>query len=225
MFEENKFVIWGTICRCGNECSILENEHHPWVDTEFTVKLRCSSCGDEIIVDQKKAEEFYNNKIYSYYNGLYGRIIDLGCGGGFLSRYLLNHDRTFRVYGLDNDPECNAELSDIIDNEGKFKLIQSDISRIGSIFIPQSIDFLVSRDVFMFVEDTDRYFDDVTEIISKGIRHMGWYMKDNSRMKNKLEPQQIAEEYRKRGWTAELESLDWYKCGYFINAYKEKCLR
>lgn len=221
MFEENKFVIWGAFCKCGNECSILQNEHHPWVDTDFTIKLKCSSCGSEIIIDPKRAEEFYNNKIYSYYDGLYGSIIDLGCGGGFLSRYLLNKDRTFRVYGLDSDPDCNNELSDIIHKDGKFKFIRYDISNISSIFAPQSADFLVSRDVFMFVEDTDRYFDDVTEIISKGIRHMGWYMKDNNRMKNKLEPRQIAEEYRKRGWTVELESLDWYKCGYFINAYKE----
>lgn len=83
MFKEHNFTVWGTYCKCGNECSILQNEHHPWIDTSFAVKLKCNSCGSEVIVDRKGAEEFYNNKIYSYYNGLHGKIIDLGCGGGF----------------------------------------------------------------------------------------------------------------------------------------------
>ena len=39
-------------------------------------------------------------------------------------------------------------------------------------------------------------------------------------MKNKLTPQQIKNEYTKRGWIVESEYLDWYKSGYFINAYK-----
>lgn len=74
--------------------------------------------------------------------------------------------------------------------------------------------------MFMFIEDTNQYFDDVTNIVNKGIRQIGWYMRDSERMKNKLEPQQIAYEYIKRGWKAELEYLNWYKSGYFINAYK-----
>lgn len=87
MFKEHNFIVWGTYCKCGNECSILQNEHHPWIDTAFAVKLKCSSSGSEV-------------------------------------------------------------------------------------------------------------------------------------MKNKLEPQQIAYEYIKRGWKVELEYLNWYKSGYFINAYK-----
>jgi len=79
---------------------------------------------------------------------------------------------------------------------------------------------MIPRTLFMFVEDTDRYFNDIPNIISKGIRQIGWCIKDNSRMKNKLVPQQIADEYTKRGWTVELEYLDWYKSVYFINAYK-----
>lgn len=220
MFTENKFIIWGTYCKCGNECSILQNEHHPWIDNTFAVKLKCNCCGREIIIDNKSAEEFYNNKIYSYYNGLYGNIIDLGCGGGFLSRYILNENKVDKVYGLDNDSDCISELADIIKDQNKFQFVNTDISNIRSSFNSDSIDFLVSRDVFMFIEDTERYFNDVSEIVNKGIRQMGWYMKDNSRMKNKLTPQQIAEEYSKKGWKVEIEYLDWYKCGYFINAYK-----
>jgi len=220
MFSEHKFSVWGTFCKCGSECSILQNEHHPWLDTSFTIKLKCNSCGNEIIIDKKSAEAFYSNKIYSYYNGLYGNIIDLGCGDGFLSRYLLNQNKVDKVYGLDSDGNCINELADITKEQNRFEFILSDIRNISSIFSFNSIDFLVNRDVFMFVEDTDRYFNDITEIINKGIRQIGWYVEDNGRMKNKLMPQQIADEYTKRGWTVELEYLDWYKSGYFINAYK-----
>jgi len=207
MFKEHGFTVWGTYCKCGNECSILQNRYHPWVDTEFTTKLKCSSCGNEVTIDRKCAEEFYNNKIYSYYNGLYGKVIDLGCGGGFLSRYLLNQAKVDKIYGLDCDVDCINELEDIKE-QTKFQFIQSDIRNIGSKISSNSIDFLVSRDVFMFVEDTDRYFDDITRLVTKGIRQMAWYMKDNSRMKNKLEPKQIADEYIKRGWKVEIEYLD-----------------
>lgn len=220
MFKEHKFTVWGTYCKCKSECSILQNGHHPWDDTTFTVKLKCNSCGNEITIDKKSAEKFYNNRIYSYYDGLYGKVIDLGCGGGFLSRYLLNQTKVERIYGLDIDMDCINDLSDIIGIKNNFKFIQSDISDISNIFNPNSIDFLVSRDVFMFIEDTDRYFSDITKIVNKGVRQMGWYVGDNSRMKNKLLPEQIAEEYTKRGWTVELKCLDWYKSGYFINAHK-----
>lgn len=221
MFKKHNYVVWGTYCnKCGSECSILQNMYHPWLDTEFTVELKCHLCGNEVVIDRRKAESFYNSKIYSYYGGLYGKIIDLGCGDGFLSRYLLKHDKIDKVYGLDSGTNCIDQLKDIIKNEDKFEYFNSDIKNIDSIFKPSSVDFLVSRDVFMFIEDTDKYFNDVTRIVNTGIRQMGWYVKDNSRMKNKLEPEQICEEYRKRGWDAEIEYLNWYKSGYFINANK-----
>lgn len=220
-FKEHNFTIWGTYCnKCKTQCSILQNEHHPWENTRFTVKLRCKSCNSEVVIDKDRAEEFYNNKIYSYFNGVYGKAIDLGCGGGFLSRYLLSQSSIERVYGLDMDKGCSKELADIIDKQRKFKFINCDIHNIGSVFKPNSIDFLVSRDVFMFIQDTNQYFDDVTKIVNKVIMQMGWYVENNNRMKNKLLPEQIAEEYIKRGWIVKLEFLDWYKSGYFIYAYK-----
>lgn len=65
MFKENNSIMWGNYCKCGNECSILQNEHHPWINTSFTVELKCSSCGNKVIIDKERAAEFYNNKIYS----------------------------------------------------------------------------------------------------------------------------------------------------------------
>lgn len=220
MFRDHKFIIWGTYCKCGNECSILQNEHHPWDDTIFIAKLKCSLCNNEVIVDAKSAKEFYDNKIYSYYDGIYGNIIDLGCGGGFLSRHLLGQENITKVWGLDIDEDCISELSDIIDKNEKFKFKKYNGLSLNNIFTEDSIDFLISRDVFMFIEDTDKYFDEVSKIVNKGIRQMGWYIENNKRMNNKLTPDEICNEYLKRGWTVNIEYLDWYKSGYFINAYK-----
>ncbi len=73
----------------------------------------------------------------------------------------------------------------------------------------------------MFIEDTKKYFDDITYIVSKGIRQIGWYVSNNMRMKNNLKPNQIVEELEKRNWDVKLEALDWYKSGYFIKADKK----
>jgi len=174
---------------------------------------------DERMFSQIQRKFVVNEKIYSYYNNLEGSILDLGCGGGFLSRNLIKNNKITKVYGLDIDLESEIDLKDIIENP-RFNFIHSDIDNINAIFQKRSIDYLVSRDVFMFIENTQKYFDDVTNIVTSGIKHMGWYIEGNKRMKNNLLPEQIAEEYIKRGWEVELEYLDWYKSGYFINAYK-----
>lgn len=220
MFREHNFNIWGTYCECGNDCSILQNKYHPWDDTKFTTKLKCNVCGNELIVDKQNAQIFYNNKIFSYFNDIYGSVIDLGCGGGFLSQYLICQDSVDIVFELDIDKGCIDELSDLIGQNNKFEFMDYEGQNLRKLFNENRVEFLVNRDVFMFIEDTDQYFDDVSEIVNKGIRHMGWYSENNERMKNKLTPQQIKNEYSKRGWTVELKYLDWYKSGYFIDAYK-----
>ncbi|MET1247727.1 class I SAM-dependent methyltransferase [Sporolactobacillus sp. STCC-11] len=168
-------------------------------------------------MDQKAAEDYYNQRIYSYFQTIHGTVLDLGCGGGFLSRFMLANNPVTKVYGLDRGEECANELADLTKN-GKFQFIQADVSHLNNLFAERSLDFLVSRDVFMFISNTDRYFNDVTKLVNCGIRQMGWFMKDSRRMKNHLRPEQIAHEYRQRGWTVHLESLDWYKSGYFIRA-------
>lgn len=220
MFKEHQFTIWGTYCKCGNECSILQNGHHPWVDKDFVVKLSCSACNNEVVIDSKRAREFYNDKIYSYFDDVYGTVVDLGCGSGFLSRHLLQCDKVHKIYGLDMDSSCQNDLKDITGPDSKFEFVCSDIDGVDKIFKNKSIDFLVSRDVFMYIEDTAKYFDNVNNIVCKGIKQMGWYMKNHKNKRNDLLPEQIAMEYETRGWKVELQYLNWYKSGYFINAYR-----
>jgi len=221
IFHEHKNMIWGTFCsKCGAECSVLQSAHHPWDQTTFGRIIRCSKCGSENHVNQQAAAYFYNQRIYSYFNELSGVILDLGCGGGFISSYLLNQQKINLVFGLDQDKNCALELTKLLSNH-KFTFIHADICKLHDLFAKQSIDYLVSRDVFMFIEDTDRYFDDISLLVKSGIRQMGWYMKNNPRMRNSLEPDQILGEYRKRGWHANLKDLEWYKSGYMIQADRQ----
>lgn len=218
LFKEHSFIIWGKVCDCGSECYILQNKFHPWDDVDFITKVKCPNCNQIVEINKQDAEEFYNQKIYSYFNEVEGKIIDLGCGGGFITSHLASKKQVDKIYAIDIDKECKTYIEEINMKYKKIEFKEMDIKDIGKSFEKESVDFLVSRDVFMFIEDTDRYFDDVTNIVKKGIRQMGWYIRNNERMKNQLHPNQIVKELEKRGWKVEVEYLDWYKSGYFIRA-------
>ncbi len=221
VFKEHKYKIWGDYCECGSECYVLQNKFHPWTDdADLMIKMNCPNCKQIIEIDKSKAEKFYDQKIHFYFNDLEGDVIDLGCGAGFLSEYLVEKDAVSKIYALDNDESCIEDLNDINDIENKIEFLNTDICNLREHFKLESIDYVVSRDVFMFIEDTDKYFDDITEIVKKGIKQMGWFVSGNERMKNNLLPDQIAEELKKRGWKVKIEYLDWYASGYFIEAIK-----
>ncbi|QVK17452.1 methyltransferase domain-containing protein [Mycoplasmatota bacterium] len=213
MLVENQNYIWGKSCDCGNDCFILQNKFHPWSETDFIVKMTCPKCGENFEVNQKDAQNYYNKKLFSYYKGIDGTVLDLGCGKGFLTQHINNIEEVNEVYGLD-------VLDSSVDSLDKVTFIKDDLKNLSKHFKKDSIDYLVHRDVFMFVSDTKQYFDDVTNIVRKGIYQMGWFLKGNSRMENQLEPNDIKIELEKRGWKVYLEYLDWYKLGYFIKASK-----
>lgn len=221
MFKEHNYIIWGDKCVCGEECFILQNVFHPWDDVDFTTVIECSACKRKIYIDKSKAGKFYNEKILSYFKDTNGKVIDLGCGGGFLSKFLLKQDTINKIYSIDMDISCKEDIEKINNIEHKITFINMDIKNLGKQFRNEQIDYIVSRDVFMFIEDTQKYFDDITYIVSKGIRQMGWYVSNDKRMKNNLMPNQIVEELEKRNWDVKLEALDWYKSGYFIKADKK----
>jgi len=222
LFKEHNYVIWGDFCTCGNECFILQNKFHPWDDVDFKIQIKCPACGKGIDIDKDKASKFYNQKILSYFSNVDGDVIDLGCGGGFLSSFLVDIENVKRIYAVDCDEDCGEDIEKISDRENKITFSKMDVINLDKHFKDKNIDYIVSRDVFMFVEDTDKYFDDITRIVQKGIRQMGWYMSSNKRMKNNLLPEQIADELLKRNWDVKIEYLNWYKSGYFIEANKLK---
>lgn len=92
MFKEHNNIIWGSQCSCGEENYILQNKYHPWIETDFKAVLSCPSCHRSLIIDRVCAEHYYNQKILSHFEDVKGKILDLGCGGGFLSHHLIQKD-------------------------------------------------------------------------------------------------------------------------------------
>ncbi|MGI5853416.1 MAG: class I SAM-dependent methyltransferase [Bacillota bacterium] len=230
MFLEHDFVVWGTLCDCGRDVAVLQNKVFPWSESDFQIKMICPACGKMVVVDQGRASDYYSRKILAMYDDVRGTVLDLGCGGGFLTEYVAAKKEVTRVLAIDPDPGCAEAINQIPDPEGKIDFRVADASVLGDLAGAgmagveagtPSIDYLIHRDVFMFIDDPEKYFDDVTKIVRRGIRHVGWFMSGNARMKNTLEPQQILSELEKRGWRAQLHILDWYKCGYYISADKQ----
>lgn len=215
---QHKNTIWGGKCSCGEDCFILQDKYHPWMKTDYSVELTCPKCKNEVVIDQEKAATYYNDKILSYYQHVTGNVIDLGCGGGFLSSYLLQNYGVEKIFACDIDPSVEAYVNGL--SPSRIKFINDDASEVSKYFKKDSVDYLVHRDVFMFIENTDKYFNDVTKIVSKGLVHMAWFMSNNERMKNQMLPEQIKQELEKRGWVVSLEYLEWYRCGYVIIANK-----
>lgn len=223
MFRDHSNCIWGTRCRCGSDVYILQNKHHPWEATEFIARIPCQSCRELVDVDVKKAADYYNEKILSCFSDVRGTVLDLGCGGGFITQHLLTLPQVTRVIALDSDPGCRENLANIQDSRLEFVL--ADAADLGKLFAPGSIDYAVSRDVFMFIENPEVMFADLRRVTRSGIRQMGWYKPATGCMKNTLTPEDVRAALCRDGWLVDLDYLDWYKSGYFIRAEKNNCGR
>ncbi len=218
MFKEHGYVIWGTKCSCGRENFILQNKFHPWVESDFILKIKCSNCKNVLEIDRQIATQYYNQKIFCFFDDVEGVILDIGCGGGFLTQHLIDKKDVNQVLAVDIDNDCKEEIDKLKDKGKNVEFKLCDLSDISELFEGKSVDYVVNRDVFMFVENTKKYFDDISRIARRGIRQMGWFVSGNERMKNNLTPSEIVKELEKRDWNVELFALDWYKCGYFIKA-------
>jgi hypothetical protein len=208
-------VVWGTRCECGHDCEVLTDRHHPWDETDLVMHLNCPGCGREHGVDREKAATHYENRIFSHFRKVRGSVLDLGCGGGLLSRYLLGQDGVSRVHGLDCDEECREQLADLLADD-RFRFWHLDVADLGRAFSETPVDHVVGRDILMFVEDLDRLVLDVTSVARKGLCFMGWFAAENPRIRNRVPPEEIAEMLAAAGWSCRLDLLDWYSSGYLL---------
>jgi len=218
MFIEHNYMVWGTTCDCGKDCSILQNKHHPWFDKEFSVKTECKKCGKGLSIGKEEASEFYNRKIFGYFEGISGTVIDLGCGDGFISEHLLNNETVQKIWAVDNEDENKESIDKLADKNPKIEFLNIDISELREHFTPGTVNCAVSRDVFMFLESPERFLEDLDVLKIEEFRQMGWYKTGEGRMKNTVPPDRIREILEENGWNVKIEYLDWYMCGYFISA-------
>lgn len=173
MTQLSDTIIWGCFCECGNECFVLQDKHHPWDCSNFQVSVKCSKCSKLNIINQKIASTYYSHKTLNCFNNISGRILDIGCGHGFLSLNILNSNEAVeKVYMLDSDEKCIDELKKTINNE-KIILINENIKNLANVFEGISIDYIICRDVLMFIEDIPLFFKTVSQLSLRGLRFMG----------------------------------------------------
>lgn len=219
MFLEHTNVVWGTHCPCGQEVFSLQEKLHPWDEGDAFLTLPCPACKTLVRVSQPLAKDYYNQRIYSLFADVKGVVLDLGCGGGFISQFLLSLPQVSRVIALDSDPGCREALTPLAVH-GRLEFILADVADLGVALAGTQVDYAVSRDLFMFVEDVPEFLAQLSRLTRSGLRQMAWYAPQVPRMKNKVHPHQLPGILANLGWQATVTGLNWYKYGYFLKADK-----
>ena len=220
MFNLYNTIIWGCKCNCGNDCFILQENVHPWNKSDQSFTIKCNKCQKEHTVTQEIARKYYSEKVLSYFENVSGKVLDIGCGYGFLSLSLLNINQNItEMTCLDSDYKCVDYLKGNNPND-KIKLINDTAENYLNANIKDKYDYIISRDVLMFIEDLDLFFKNIEINTTKGIKFMGWYMPEDNRVKNRVHPFDFLNYFNTSTWKINVEYLNWYKNGYFLEAEK-----
>ena len=199
--------VWGTICECSNEVYTFKDEH-PWNgDEEIIETLTCDKCGKVHDINCFKASEFLENKIYECFKNASGNVLEIGCGGGLVTNCLKNNDKVKYLVTLDCDDESVSEISD---KHIKMDLNHLDMSKFGIEF-----DYVVCRDVLMYLNDIEYTLKELSKI-SKKVILLNWYNVNHKNCINKTEPVKILEIASKYYDNLELVYPWFYKNGYII---------
>ena len=204
----NNKNIWGTYCVCGNE--LFEYvDSHPWDDeAEFKTIIKCEKCGRTTIVNREIAEEYYNNKIYGCFSSVKGNVIEIGCGGGFLTDFICNKENVDSILAIDIDDELEKE-------NNKIKFVKMDLNDINESIFDKKYDYLICRDVLMYLDDLEKVISVLSKVSSK-VCLLNWYNENHRNCINKTRPEDVFGIVKKYYKNVVIEYPSFYKCGYFI---------
>lgn len=205
--EYKNVNIWGTMCDCGNEVSTLTNEH-PWMDVDVFYDVKCEKCGKVHRITKDMAATFYENKIYDLFKDVKGNVLELGSGGGFITKYLSTKSDVDNILAIDIDDESNEYATEYI---------HGDINKFKELGVTKRFDYVVCRDVFMYLDNLDELFYEISKKSSK-LLFLNWYNPNHKNCHNKTNPIEIFEMLSKYYKDIEIVYPPFYKWGYLIRS-------
>ena len=162
----NNKNIWGCLCECGKEAFDYFDEH-PWCEDQSLVKyVKCSNCGKVHEINCSKAEEFYNKKIFECFKDIYGNVLEIGCGGGLVTEYVAGLESVKYLATVDVDDESISSISS--------KHHKLDLNNFDEGVFENTFDFVICRDVLMYLDDIDYTFSKLSKISNKVIL-LNWH--------------------------------------------------
>ena len=199
--------VWGTICECGNKVFGFVNEH-PWMEVDAEYKVTCLKCNKKHLINRKMATKYYEDIVLDVFKDVKGRVLELGSGGGFVTKYLASKEDISYVMAIDIDDDSN-EFAD--------KYVKWDINKVDELDISEEFDYVVCRDVFMYLDNLEHIFSNLAKISSK-IVFLNWYNPNHKNCHNKTLPIEIFNCLKKYYHDVELSYPTFYKCGYLIRS-------
>ena len=198
--------IWGKKCSCGNDIYDYFEEH-PWSEGNIAKEVICLNCKKKNVITMDEARTYYNNLIYDIFKEAKGNVLDIGCGGGMLTKYLLTKDSVNKVLAIDKDDD--TDVKDVF--------IKVDLDDFDEKIFDIHFDYLVCRDVLMYLKDIEYTFSKLSKISDKIIL-LNWFNKEHKNCVNKSPPEEILCVLNKYYKNIEISYPSFYKWGYLIKS-------
>lgn len=204
--------IWGKRCSCGNIVYGFYEEHL-FVEENINKEIVCLKCNKNNNIKKEEAREFYNKLIFECFKEVKGKVLEIGCGGGFLTTYLTNKKDVTSVLAVDNDMSNNEiKYINSLDN-CKYKNI--DLNNFCEEIFDEHFDYVVCKDVLMYLKDIDYTFNILSKISSK-IVLLNWHSINHKNCLNKTGPNDVYEIINKYYNDIEITYPSFYKWGYLV---------
>lgn len=205
----NNKNIWGCICTCGNDAFDYFDEH-PWCKDESILKIvKCDKCGKMYKINCDDAEKFYNKKIFECFKDVSGNVLEIGCGGGLISKYVAGLKTVECLVTVDLDEYSMSNISD--------KHYKMDLNKFDENIFETKFDYVICRDVLMYLDDIEYTFSKLAKISSKVIL-LNWYDVNHRNCLNKTPPLKILEILNKYYGDLVIQYPYFYKKGYLIKS-------
>ena len=201
--------IWGCICECGEEVFDYFDDH-PWSNDKSILKtIKCNKCGRLCKIDCKIAGQFYNDKIFQCFKEVSGSVLEIGCGGGLISEYVASLETVTSLVTVDIDQDSMSIIAN--------KHYQMDLNNFDEDNFREKFDYVICRDVLMYLDDIEYTFSKLSKISNKVIL-LNWYDKNHKNCLNKTPPLKILDILNKYYKNLVIEYPYFYKNGYLIKS-------